>query len=693
MKISSLFTRDRKSEFLLVSTLYVAISVFFLFSLIFNSGDVAQNDWAIPLTASAAINDFSSRLFVHSLNGFGEAGIGGFGFPFFQVINAVFAPIGFVGGAEIKILAVFLVSLGGITAYLLARSFRLSRFSSFLSGLFFMTTPVVFNWLMFGWIYYILAYDLFPLMILTTKKFMETGQIRYTLINGLILVAAVSQPAFILVYPAVWLLFVLFECKGFLNALRKGLMLTVISLSVWFLTALTFFTSFSNAVTLSFYNGDFFGVIQEQFRNFAHIINPIRLWGSSYNFQFETYFFPWLIVLTFVPAILAALLLILRPRDKRVLFFFLSYLFAVLAFFIYNNLQFFVFQLPFGGIFEAPSVFLVPASLGLAFLMGYFNQIISSSIKLKNILRVHSLKYISFFLLLLLIISVGNPWWTGQASGNPLLGPTTKLNLYSIPSGFTDWSKTVPDGNQYFVLYLPLSAILQIPNSTYFSQIYDGVNGVIFTEVNNLPYISISNSSLFLSQLMDGDSGLAERWGSFSIRYIVVYTNVESNYDISNILNRLSNQSGIVEVDSLPSVVVFEDQFAKPLVYSDQAGVTLNILHIDPALFKLKANSNGSFVLILNQIYNSGWKAWVNNSVLPDSTHFKDANGFNGWRIASTGDMTIDLYYEPQTTYIISMAISAATIIAILFYLVFTVVRKNRRNDSVNNSNKGPQFS
>lgn len=677
MKISILFT-DRKSEFLSVSVLYVVISVFFLFILIVRPGDVAQSDWAIPLTASAAINDFSSRLFVHSFNGFGEAGLGGFGFPFFQLINAVLAQIGFVGGAEIKSLSVFLVALGGITTYSLARSFYLSKFSSFLSGLLFMTAPVVFNWLMFGWIYYLLAYDLFPLMILITKKFVETNQIRYALINGLILVVAASQPAFLLVYPTVGILFVLFESKGCLNVIRKGFTLTVISLSVWFLTALSFFTSYNNTEVLSFYKGDYFGVIQEQFRNFGNIINPIRLWGSTYNFQFETYFFHWLIFFSFVPVILASLALLLRPRDKRVLFFFILYLFAFLAFIIYNNLQFFVFRLPFGGIFEAPSVFLVPASLGLAFLTGYFNQIISSSTKIKSILHVRSLKYISFFLLLLLIISVGSPWWSGQASGEPIRGPTTKLNLYSIPSGFTEWTKAVPVGGEYFVFYVSLSPILQIVNSTYFSQIYEGVNGGIFTEVNNLPYVSVSNSSLFLDQLMGGDSGLAERWGSFSIRYIVVYTDVESIYNMNDILNRLSNQSGIVEVESLPGVVVFENKFAKPVVYTDDFNANVQILYHDPTLFKVKGNSSTSFTITFNQVYSNGWRAWVNGAVLPDSTHFKDANGFNGWQIDYIGITAIDIYYEPQTTYLISEIISVIAILVIVTYLVLVSVKKLR---------------
>ena len=116
-----LINNSRFREFLLAATAYVIVSVFFLFGLIINNGNAAQADWNIPLTASAAIGDFHSLLFVWSYNGFGGVSGGCFGFPFFPLLNAALAPLGFVGGAEIKLLSVFLVAISGITAYLLSR--------------------------------------------------------------------------------------------------------------------------------------------------------------------------------------------------------------------------------------------------------------------------------------------------------------------------------------------------------------------------------------------------------------------------------------------------------------------------------------------------------------------------------------------------------------------------------------------
>ena len=682
--LKQLFATIKVREFLLPAVIYLAVAVFFLFNLLVSRGDVAQQDWGIPLTASAAFRDFHSRLFVWDYNGFGSPGLF-WSFPFFTLANAVLAPLGFVGGAEIKILSVFLVALGGVTAYVLARSFHLGKLSSFLAGLFFMSTPVVFNWLMFGWIFYLIAYDLLPLFILFTKKFIETNEYRYALINGLILAVATIQPTFILVFPLVGSLFVVFESNGSFAIIRRGIALSLVSLSVWVLTALSFFTSVSMGETISFYYGDYFSAIMWQFKNFSNLLNPIRLWGSTMNFQFGTYYPTEIIFISFTPIILGSLAFLLRPRDRRVFFCLFSYLFALFAFYIYSNLDFIVFNLPFGSIFEAPSIFLVPSSLGLALLIGYAHDSISGLfVKFRKVASSRLFRRVCFGGILVLVVLAGFPWWTGQASGEPIRGSPTKLNLYQMPSGFKDWNSAVNADDKYFVLYVPLRTNVKMFDQDYFSEPYEGVNMGVFMEVNNLPRIISSNTTLLLDELVRNDSSVAEKWGSYSIKYIVVYTSVNSTYNIDNLLRNLYLQDGLQEVANLPGVVVFENSFAKPVVYATGFDVDVEIIYHDPVLFKLKANSTGSFTLVFNQMYSEGWRAWVNGVVLPDSAHFKDANGFNCWNIIDAGILMVDLYYEPQTIYLIGEIGSAATIIAIVTYLAVVTFRK-RRISSVTN--------
>lgn len=677
-------------KFPLTAATYVSISVFFLSGVIASHGDVAQQDWGIPVTASAALNDLHSLLFVWQYNGFG--GVSYFFGWFFTLLNAALAPFGFVGGAEIKILSVSLVALAGITTYVLARSFGLKWFSSFLSGLFYMTTPVVFNWLMFGWSIYIIAYDLLPLVILLAERFLHTSQVRYALAGGIITSIALEQPTFVLVYPLAVFLFAIFESRGSPRTVLRGLVFILISLSVWLLTLLYFFTSFFNAGTFSFYTGSFYGVLEAQYSHLSHLWNPIRLWGSNYNYQFETYYPTGLILLSFTPALVAALAMLLRPRDRRVLFMSTAYLLTFFSYEIYNNLHYLVFNLPFGSIFEAPSVFLVPASLGLALLIGFANEAISrEGDKQHSVVSKGLVRSASHALILLLVVSGGIPWWTGQVSGNQIPGPPTKLNLYQLPAGYVEWSNIVGTDYEHFVLHLPYlpgtAGNILIMDTSYFSGTYEGVNSVIYYGVNNLPSVSISNSSKIMKGLLSGSSQVAEKWGSSSIQYVVVYTNVVAPYKISDLLNNLSLQIGLVKVASLPDVVVFKDLYARPVVYVESANVIAQIISHDPTSYTIRARSSSPFLLKLNQAYSDGWQASVNGTSLVSGNHVSVPNGLgipiNGWQINQLGTLSINIYYKPQTAYVISLLFSIGVFFVILLSLVVVqandIVRKHTR--------------
>jgi hypothetical protein len=676
--MKALIVTSRFREFLVAAITFVVISIFFLFQLINSRGNVAQSDWGIPLTETAALNGLRSSLYVWQYNGFGRVNRV-WGFPFFTLLNASLAPLGFVGGTEIKLLSVFLVALAGITMYILARSFRLGFFSSFLAGLFFMTTPLVFNWLMFGFIYYLIAYDLLPLMILATKKFLETSDIRYALVNAIILFFAFEQPTFILVYPSVSFLFAIFESRANPKIILKGLVFIVGSLAIYLLTALSFFTSINGAGTFSFYLGSYYGVIEAQFRHLSSMLNPIRLWGSTFNFQFETYFPKEIAALSFVPIMLATIGVLLRPSDRRVLFFLLCYLFVFVSYESYSNLHFLVYNLPYGAIFEAPSIWLAPASLGLALLIGYTNQTISQIFtRFKNATFKNLVHSSCFIIILIIVIFAGIPWWTWQTSGDPIPGPPVKLNLYQTPSGYTEWSNAVTADSEYFVLYVTSSlGNTQILNTSYFSLLYEGVNGAIFTQVNDLPYISASNATLFINHLLDGTAQVGEQWGSYSIKYIVVYTNIRSGYNMTDLISRLSNQTGIVEAANLPGVVVFKNEYAKPVIYTSSLNATTEIIYHDPTMYKIQANSISPYLLVLNQAYSTGWTASVNGTKL--TTHDQDSNGFNSWYINYTGDMTIDIYYEPQTIYITSVTVSLIVLSSVSLYVILATVKNVRR--------------
>jgi hypothetical protein len=661
--------------FLISSLVYVVTSSFFFFALIFSSGDVAQQDWGFPLTASASLNNLHSAFFYWQYTGFGSVQ-SDFSNLFFSLLTAVIVPLGFVGGTLVKVLSVSLVAISGIITYSLAKSLGLRSMSSFLAGLFYMTTPVVFDWIMFGWVYYLIGYALLPLMILATRLFLQTNRIQYALLGGIILAIALEVTAFVLLYPLIVLLFVIFESRGNREKLISGLVFTAISLFIWFLSYLYFFVVITNPSTYSFYQGAYFGVIQAQFSHLSVFTNPIRLWGSTYNFQFETYFPKDLILLSFGPLLIAACAILTRTISRRVTFFASLYLIVLVPQIAYNNLHYLVFKLPLGAIFEAPSIFLVPASLGLAVLMGYTNETFSRMISSHGI-RPSFARLAPSLVILILIIAAGIPWWTGQVSGTPIGGPPTKLNLYQMPTSYTEWNKLVNADNEHFVLYIPGFGYSNIANTSYFSGQFQAVNSAIYYLVNSLPYVSTSNGSLLLNQLLTENSQVGESWGSYSIKYIVVYTNVlpPSPYNMPYILNRLSVQNGIREVLHLQDVAVFEDEYAKPVVYSNSSNASTVITYHDPTTYRVTINSTAPYLLILNQAYSSGWQASLYGKALPAKDHVRVSGGLNGWYINSSGTMTVSISFAPQAIYFASVLVSITAFFGILIVLISITVR------------------
>ena len=190
-----------------------------------------------------------------------------------------------------------------------------------------------------------------------------------------------------------------------------------------------------------------------------------------------------------------------------------------------------------------------------------------------------------------------------------------------------------------------------------------------------MPFVSSSNTTLLLSELFNGSSEVAEPWGACSIKYIVVYTNVQSTYNMTDLLSRLSAQSGIEKVAILPSVVVYQNEYAMPIIHTNSSDAAIQITYHDPTSYSVLVNSTSPFLLTLNQVYSTGWQASVNGTTLPSADHIKEDNGFNSWLINYTGTMTIDVNYEPQTTYFSSILVSSGIIIVILLYLFIVTLR------------------
>ena len=106
------FTVSRRiREFVSASVAYFSVSVFFFFGLLISRGDVAQQDFGIPLTVNAALHDAHSLLFAGLIMLWWNHSP--LGLSLCCIYKWYFGSFGFFGGTEVKLLAVFLFALSG----------------------------------------------------------------------------------------------------------------------------------------------------------------------------------------------------------------------------------------------------------------------------------------------------------------------------------------------------------------------------------------------------------------------------------------------------------------------------------------------------------------------------------------------------------------------------------------------------
>ncbi len=76
--------------------------------------------------------------------------------------------------------------------------------------------------------------------------------------------------------------------------------------------------------------------------------------------------------------------------------------------------------------------------------------------------------------------------------------------------------------------------------------------------------------------------------------------------------------------------------------------IQLSFIKISPVEYEAEITSDQPFWLILSQTFDKGWEVYFNGEKVPEDLHFT-ANGYcNAWKINSTGDLTIKLYFAPQ---------------------------------------------
>jgi len=92
---------------------------------------------------------------------------------------------------------------------------------------------------------------------------------------------------------------------------------------------------------------------------------------------------------------------------------------------------------------------------------------------------------------------------------------------------------------------------------------------------------------------------------------------------------------------------------------------------INPTKYSLHVNASKPFYLILSDLYQRDWVAYIDWQQVASENHFL-ANSFaNGWYINKTGTYTVTLEFKPQRLFDIGLVVSITTVVALFLILVF----------------------
>ena len=324
-----------KRDHLWVSLAYAFVTFISLRVVLMTPGTIGlKHDWPIPPYTAQLQQYFGENLYAWCEQGMGQS----FLYPSHYLLRFTLGSFSFLGADGELLSKAFLfiaVMASGFATYFLARSLRLGTIPSFVAGLFYMLTPVMFNKIAAGHVNYLVAYAAAPLALAFFARAIGGGEARWRnlLVAGLLFALVGVQIQF---FAMVFLLLFLWCLRRSWRQTATGLGLlggvVAIALIVHLPWLLNLFAereaalgAISTAATLE-------GLAQHSMA----MPDAIRLVGYlsphlayfSQAVQATPLDQAWAVVSFSVPALAAAALL-LRPWDRRIVYFSLVALIAI----------------------------------------------------------------------------------------------------------------------------------------------------------------------------------------------------------------------------------------------------------------------------------------------------------------------------------------------------------------------------
>lgn len=629
-----------KYDDVLIILIYFLISILSLWKILPQYGVIGfRHDWGIPQYSEQikTLTNYSSFIWK-------DYALGGthlYESPY--LFSLILGHISFLemGGVILsKAIVIFCIFSSGLFMFLFCKKNGLNKKASFISGFFYMSSPIIFNRVVAGHITYLVSYALAPLSLYLFLICIRNDKIKYrcTIIAGIITALACTQIHFFLMIFALLFFFSFLEIKNVKKKIITSLLIITITFLIhipWIFPAILDFQNkiqfVSNMVTPKYVS------------TLSHsLFQSILLLGYRYLENALLSNFALLFLWTFSMLILSVFSLFLpfflKFQNKKGLLIAIATIFSL--FFSKG------FSPPFGELFsifsyvfrEVYHLMFIPTFF-YSVLIGFF---VNEFYKEKNYRKrkVPFQEEILLFSIILLFVTIcAIPVLSGD-----FLGQIQQYKLgneyYYI---FKSFSK---DKEDYRILWLPMMQPFQYENLSYYGldpmilfspkptfqqQLVSGSYGEKYTAlINNLLHneitthlgeiLAFSNTKYLVFR-----KNMKSKFWNWSFMYR--YPEISEKYkDNKKILNILRIQEDIVQKYSVGNITVYENKKNLPHIYATKDAFLvagdLSIMVLFPELKKVLNISNAPALFFASQLENKGIENYVNKVLIQDGSFF-----------------------------------------------------------------------
>ena len=194
-----------------------------------------------------------------------------------------------------------------------------------------------------------------------------------------------------------------------------------------------------------------------------------------------------------------------------------------------------------------------------------------------------------------------------------------------------------------------------------------------------------------------------------NIRYVFIHKDIPG-VDTSKLQYMFNNTVYFRGLGSYSEFALFElkEEHSIPSVYISPANSTIigglnlptnvnketsySFRMVTPTSYVGEVESNSPFILILNQKFDDGWVAHVDEEQITPTSHFKTNGYANAWYINRTGHLGITIEYSPQKVFQMGTYISLTTFITCLIYSLLRYLVRPKRSEMLDESDVQNNF-